>query len=53
MKWNWQKPGYPPDFKWDKTRLAHAEAQFLLEAGVAIGTVKHLAKTNTLGSSWN
>ena len=43
MKWNWQKPDWP-QFKWDKARLTDAEGQFLLEAGVAIGTVKHLAE---------
>lgn len=43
MIWNWQKPDWP-HFKWDKTRLSHAEEQFLLEAGVAIGTVKHLGE---------
>jgi Fic family protein len=43
MMWNWQKPDWP-HFKWDKARLSHAEEQFLLEAGVAIGTVKHLGE---------
>src|ERR1700728_1782821 len=43
MMWNWQKPDWL-HFKWDKTRLAHAEEQFLLEAGVARGTVKHLGE---------
>lgn len=42
MIWNWQRPDWP-NFKWDRARLASAEEQFLLGAGVAIGTVKHLA----------
>jgi Fic family protein len=41
MPWNWQKPGWP-HFSWDKTRLAKAEEQFLLETGVILGTAKHL-----------
>jgi Fic family protein len=38
---NWQRPDWP-HFTWDKTRLAKAEEQFLLEAGIFVGTVKHL-----------
>lgn len=41
MTWNWQRPDWP-HFTWDKTRLAKAEEQFLLEAGMFVGTVKHL-----------
>ncbi len=41
MTWNWQKPDWP-NFQWERSRLAHAEEQFLLGAGVALGTVKHL-----------
>ena len=41
MTWNWQKPDWP-HFSWDKTRLAKAEEQFLLESGVFVGTAKHL-----------
>lgn len=41
MTWNWQRPDWP-HFTWDKTRLAKAEEQFLLEAGMFAGTVKHL-----------
>jgi Fic family protein len=41
MTWNWQKPDWP-HFAWDATRVATAEAQFLLEAGEFVGTVKHL-----------
>ena len=43
MSWNWQSPDWP-DFKWDRSRLSAAEEQFLLGAGIAIGTVKHLAE---------
>lgn len=41
MTWNWQRPDWP-HFTWDKTRLAKAEEQFLLETGIFVGTVKHL-----------
>jgi Fic family protein len=41
MTWNWEKPDWP-NFTWNATRIAKAEEQFLLGAGVAIGTVKHL-----------
>lgn len=43
MTWNWQKLDWP-HFSWDRARLAKAEEQFLLEAGVFVGTVKHLGK---------
>jgi Fic family protein len=41
MIWNWQKADWP-DFAWDKTRLDKAEAQFLRETGVFIGSFKHI-----------
>lgn len=41
MTWNWQRPDWP-DFSWDESRLAKAEADFLLEAGTFAGAVKHL-----------
>ncbi len=41
MKWNWQNPDWP-HFTWDRSRIAVAEDQFLLGAGIAIGTAKHL-----------
>jgi Fic family protein len=41
MTWNWQNPDWPK-FTWDRSRLAHAEEQFLVGTGVVIGTVKHL-----------
>jgi Fic family protein len=43
MSWNWQSPDWP-NFKWERSRLSAAEEQFLLGAGIAIGTVKHLAE---------
>ena len=43
MTWNWQCPDWP-NFKWDRARVSVAEEQFLLGAGIAIGTVKHLGE---------
>jgi Fic family protein len=43
MAWNWQSPDWP-NFKWDRSRMATAEEQFLLGAGVVIGTAKHLGE---------
>jgi Fic family protein len=43
MAWNWQSPDWP-NFKWDRSRMAAAEEQFLLGAGVVIGTAKHLGE---------
>jgi Fic family protein len=41
MTWNWQKPDWP-DFRWNEALLRKAEERFLLEAGMFVGTVKHL-----------
>ncbi len=41
MKWNWQRPDWPR-FSWSASRLAKAEEQFLLGAGVVFGAVLHL-----------
>ena len=41
MKWNWQKSDWPR-FTWSAERLAKAEDQFLLGAGVYRGAVLHL-----------
>jgi Fic family protein len=41
MTWNWQKPDWP-DFSWNEASLRKAEERFLLEAGMFVGTVKHL-----------
>jgi Fic family protein len=43
MRWNWQQPDWPI-FEWDSALISAAEQQFLLGAGVAIGTVRHLGK---------
>src|ERR1700721_1805662 len=43
MTWNWQQPDWP-NFKWERSKISTAEEQFLLGAGVAIGTVKHLGE---------
>jgi Fic family protein len=41
MRWNWQQPDWP-EFRWDGAVLAALEARFLQQAGVLIGSVKHL-----------
>jgi Fic family protein len=41
MTWNWQQPDWPK-FAWNQVRLAFAEQQFLVVAGVFVGAVKHL-----------
>jgi Fic family protein len=41
MVWNWQRPDWPK-FRWKTARLAAAEREFLIGAGVLVGTVKHL-----------
>ena len=43
MTWNWQKPDWPC-FRWDADRIAAAEEQFLLGAGIGLGTAKHLGE---------
>jgi Fic family protein len=43
MTWNWQKPEWP-NFQWDRAQILAAEEQFLLGAGVVIGSVKHLSE---------
>ncbi len=43
MTWNWQNPDWP-NFTWDRTKITAAEEQFLLGAGVTIGTVRHLGE---------
>jgi len=41
MTWNWQRPDWPR-FTWDRSRLAKAEARFLIESGTCVGAIKHL-----------
>lgn len=43
MTWNWQSLDWP-NFRWDRSRIAAAENQYLVGSGVAIGTVKHLSE---------
>src|ERR1035438_2808734 len=43
MNWNWQTPDWP-NFKWDRSQMSAAEEQFLVGAGVVIGTAKHLGE---------
>jgi Fic family protein len=45
MAWNWQKPDWPA-FRWEHECLDHAEKQFLVSAGVFVGSIRHLAKEN-------
>lgn len=41
MKWNWQQPGWG-DFSWEASRLARAEAEFLVRGGGLAGAMLHL-----------
>jgi Fic family protein len=41
MIWSWQQPDWP-SFTWERRRLEAAEQQFLVGAGVLVGTAKHL-----------
>ncbi|HWD25660.1 MAG TPA: Fic family protein [Rhizomicrobium sp.] len=41
MTWNWQRPEWP-NFSWNPDLLRKAEEQFLLGAGVFVGTFNHL-----------
>lgn len=41
MQWNWQQRDWPR-FSWSAARLAKAEEQFLLGAGIGFGSVSHL-----------
>ena len=43
MNWNWQTPDWP-NFTWNLSRMAATEEQFLIGAGVVIGTAKHLGE---------
>jgi len=46
MTWNWQQADWP-HFSWNTTRLSRAEQNFLMGAGVFVGTVKHLGHEDT------
>ena len=41
MSWNWQHSDWP-NFSWDAAKLAAAERLFAENAGIAIGTTRHL-----------
>lgn len=41
MPWNWQLPDWP-HFTWDATKITSAETLFAENAGIAIGTIRHL-----------
>jgi Fic family protein len=41
MTWNWQQSDWPL-FRWDKDALAQAEAEFLTQSGIVIGSMRHL-----------
>jgi len=41
MKWNWQQRNWP-EFAWNKGVLDDLEAQFLHQAGVLLGALKHI-----------
>jgi Fic family protein len=43
MTWNWQRSDWPK-FRWETTRLALAEKEFLIAGGKLAGTVKHLSE---------
>jgi Fic family protein len=43
MNWNWQTQDWP-NFTWNLSRMAATEEQFLIGAGVVIGTAKHLGE---------
>lgn len=42
MTWNWQQPDWP-NFSWDQPRFKATEEQYLVEAGMLTGTLRHLA----------
>ncbi|MBV8207005.1 MAG: Fic family protein, partial [Acidobacteria bacterium] len=43
MAWNWERRDWP-NFRWDRERLEAAEKQFLVSAGVFVGSIRHLGK---------
>lgn len=42
-KWNWQQPDWPA-FRYDTSKLAASEAAFLRQAGVFLGSVRHVTE---------
>ena len=45
IQWNWQHPNWPT-FSYQPERLLKLEAEFLREAGVCIGALKHVAESD-------
>ncbi len=43
QQWNWQQKDWP-DFRYDGAKLEKAEAEFLHQSGVFIGTVRHVSE---------
>jgi Fic family protein len=43
MTWNWQRDDWP-NFAYDREALAQSETQFIHEAGMAHGAIKHLTE---------
>lgn len=41
MTWNWQQSDWP-DFRWNGEELKALEAQFQLQSGILIGSIKHI-----------
>ena len=41
MTWNWEQSDWP-EFRWDSGALQALEAQFQLQSGVLIGSIKHI-----------
>lgn len=42
MIWNWERPDWP-NFHWESEKLAHSEALFLANAGIIIGSSRHIS----------
>lgn len=45
MTWNWEQPDWP-NFTWNSDAIAELEAQFQLQSGIIIGSIKHLTQEN-------
>src|SRR5437868_4131308 len=48
MPWNWQDADWP-HFRWDRSRLARAEAMFLEGTGMFTGVSRHLDEAERNG----
>lgn len=45
MIWNWQQTDWPR-FQWDKAAMEKAEAQFLRQSGILIGSTRHFSEND-------